>query len=410
MIGSRQVSIVVAMPFDIASVRGLFPSLGDGWIHLDSQRGTQIPDAVASAVSRGVRSYPVLGGGLSRQSTEAAETTVQARKAIADLLDADPSCVVFGPSRGALVSALVESLAVTSWIGDGVVLSVLDDEESLVPWLRGAARHGAPVRWAQVDVEDGSLPPWQFSELITERTSVVSVALASSATGAITDIGQIAGHARAAGALMVVDASSAASFVPLSMSEMGADVVIVSAERWGGPRMSAMVFADKMRMESLTNVSMDPHAVGPARLEPSPVPAAWLAGLVASVEMLSGLDSSAVGSRRSRLTASMDGAYEYLQRLTFYLVNALDNLGHVHVIGPDTHRVPLLSFLVDGVHAEKVAIRLNDNGISALHGVPSRALDAIGVADVGGAVTVGLGVYSTPYEMDQLARVLGSFG
>ena len=398
------------MPFDIASVRGLFPSLGDGWIHLDSQRGMQIPDAVASAVSRGVRSYPVLGGGLSRQSLDAAATTMRARQAIADLLGADPACVVFGPSRGALVSALVESLPVTSWIGDGVVLSVLDDEENIVPWLRGAARHGAAVRWAQIDIEDGSLPPWQFTDLVSDRTSVVSVALASSTTGAITDIGQIAGHARAAGALTVVDATSAAPFVPLSMNEMGADVVLVSAERWGGPRMSAMVFADQSRMASLTNVSMDPHATGPARLEPSPTPTAWLAGLVASVEVLAGLDSSATGNRRRRLTTSMDGAYEYLQRLTFYLVNALDNLGHVQVIGADTHRVPLVSFLVDGVSAEKVGVRLNDNGISALHAVPNRALDAIGVADAGGAVTVGLGVYSTPYEMDQLARVLGSFG
>ncbi|MBB4134300.1 aminotransferase class V-fold PLP-dependent enzyme [Gordonia humi] len=398
------------MPFDIASVRGLFPSLGDGWIHLDAQRGMQIPDAVASAVARGVRAFPVRGGGLSQQSIQADETTTRARRSIADLLEADPDCVVFGPSRASLVSALVDALPVTAWIGDGVVLSRLDDEENIVPWLRGASRHGAQTRWAQVDVEDGTLPPWQYSDLVTDRTGVVAVALASSTTGAITDIGQIAGHARAAGALTVVDATNAAPFVPLSMAETGADIVIVSAERWGGPRVAAMVFADRRTMDSMTNVSLDPRAVGPARLELSPVPPAWLSGLIASVEVLAGLDSAAAGKRRHRLTASLDGAYEYLQRLTFYLVNALDNLGHVHVIGPDVHRVPLLSFVVDGVPAAKVCHRLNDNGISALNDFPSRALETIGAADGGGAVTVGLGVYSTPYEVDQLARVLGSFG
>ncbi len=398
------------MPFDVASVRGLFPSLGDAWIHLDSQIGTQIPDAVASAVARGIRSMPVPAGGLSRQSVQAATVTAQARSAIGDLLDAQPECVVFGPSRAAVVSALVDALPVTRWIGDGVVLSKLDDEENIVPWLRGAARHGSAVRWAEVDVEQGTLPPWQFSHLVTDRTTVVAVTLASSTTGAITDIGQIAGHAHAAGALLVVDATNAAPFVPLSMGELGADVVIVSAERWGGPRMAAMVFADRATLDSLTNVSMDPHAVGPARLEVAPAPAPLLSGVVASVDLLARLEPDAAGSRRRRLSMSMDSTYEYLQRLAFYLVSSLDSLGHVHVIGVDTHRVPLVSFLVRGVAAEKVCTRLNDNGISALHDVPSRALDAIGVRDVGGAVSVGLGVYSTPYEVDQLVRVLGSFG
>ncbi|WP_161894299.1 aminotransferase class V-fold PLP-dependent enzyme [Gordonia spumicola] len=397
------------MPFDVASVRGLFPSMGDGWIHLDSQNGSQIPDAVASAVSRGIRSFPVPAGGLSRQAVAAAAVTTQARQAVADLLDADADCVAFGPSRAAVVSALVDALPVTRWMGDGIVLSRLDDEENIVPWLRGAARHGSSVRWAEVDVEQGTLPPWQYSHLVTERTTVVAVTLASSTTGAITDIGQIAGHAHAAGALLVVDATNAAPFVPLTMSELGADVVIVSAERWGGPRMAAMVFADRACMDSLTNVSLNPRAVGPSRLEVAAAPAALLSGVVASVDLLAGLEPEA-GSRRRRLMMSMDSTYEYLQRLAFYLVSSLDSLGHVHVIGVDTHRVPLVSFLVRGVTAEKVAKRLNDNGISALYDVPSRALDAIGVRDAGGAVSVGLGVYSTPYEVDQLIRVLGSFG
>ena len=406
----RAVSIVVAMPFDIASVRGLFPSLGDGWIHLDPQNGMQIPDSVATAVSRGVRGMPVVGGGLTPQSREVDKTADAARRAVADLLDADPECVVLGPSRAALVSSLVDALPVTKWIGDAIVLSRLDDEENIVPWLRGAARHGSAVRWAEVDIEEGTLPPWQFADLVTDDTTVVAVTLASSTTGAITDIGQIAGHTRAAGAMLVVDATNAVPFVPLSLPELGADVVVCSAERWGGPRMAAMVFADRAVMSSLTNVSLDPRATGPARLEVSPIPGAWLSGLVASVEHLAGLDGEAAGKRRRRLAMSMDGAYEYLQRLTAYLVNSLTSLGHVRVIGEDAHRVPLVSFVVDGVPAEKVCGRLNDNGISASFDVPSRALEAIGVADAGGAVTVGLGVYSTPFEVDQLTRVLGSFG
>lgn len=398
------------MPFDIASVRGLFPALGDGWIYFDPQAGMQIPDSVASAVSRGFRSYPVAAGRHSPQARAAAAVVDDARAAVADLLGADPAGVVLGSSRAALMSALVDALPPTTWRDRNIVLSRSDDEAVLRPAVGGAARYGAQVRWAEIDIEDGSLPAWQFAEAIDERTSLLAVTLASSVTGAITDIGPIAGHARAAGAHLLVDASTAAPYVPLSMAELGADAVLVSAERWGGPGVAALVFADPARPASLERISMDPSTTGPARLEREPVPTALLSGLIASVEYLSRLDSSAVGTRRERLVASMDVTYEYVHRLLFYLVNSLTHLSNVSVVGPDVHRVPVVSFVVYGVSAVDVCTRLGDNGIAALGALPSRALTAIGVDEIGGAVTVGLSPYSTPYEVDQLVRVLGSFG
>lgn len=398
------------MPFDVASVRGLFPVFGDGWIYLDPQAGMQIPDSVASAVSIGFRSLPVIAGTHSPQARAAADTVRDARQAIADLLGADPAGVVFGSSRAALMSALVDALPLASWMDRNIVLSRSDDEAVLRPAVDGAARHGTPVRWAEIDIEDGTLPTWQFAEIVDDRTSLLAVTLASSVTGAITDIGPIAGHARAAGARLLVDASTAAPYVPLSMAELGADVVMVSAERWGGPRVAAMVFAEPGQVHTLTRVSMDPAAVGPARLEPDPVPPALLAGLVASIDYLARLDPEATGTRRDKITASMDATYEYVHRLLFYLVNSLSHLSNVSVVGAEAHRVPVVSFVVGGVTAENVCTRLSDNGIAALAKVPSRALEAIGVDEIGGAVTVGLSPYSTPYEVDQLIRVLGSFG
>lgn len=397
------------MPFDVASVRGLFPTLGDGWIHFDAQAGQQIPDAVASAMNTGVRVLPVDPRGVYPQAVAAAETEQTARRAVADLLDADPAGVVFGSSRSALVSALVDALPAENWSGE-VLCSRLDDEENIVGWLRGARRHGARVRWAELDVSDGTLPEGQYGDLVNRRTRIIAVTLASSVTGAIVDVAQIANFARSSGALLVVDASSAAPYVRMSAAELGADVVLVSPARWGGPRMGAMVFADPGRIDALHRVSMDPRTAGPARLEPESVAGHQLTGLVASVEHLASLDGGATGKRRQRLTASLDGTYEYVQRLTRYLVDSLSQLGRVQVIGADAHRVPAVSFVVDGVAAEKVCRRLSDNGISALADLPSRALARIGASDVGGAVTVGLGPYALPYEIDQLTRVLGSFG
>ncbi|MFC0316239.1 aminotransferase class V-fold PLP-dependent enzyme [Gordonia phosphorivorans] len=397
------------MPFDVASVRGLFPTLGDGWIHFDVQAGQQVPDAVASAMSTGVRALPVGPRGAYPQALAAAEVEQSARRALADLLDADPAGVVLGPSRSILVAALADAMSAEEWDGE-VICSRLDDEENIVPWLRGARAHGAQVRWAELDVSDGTLPEWQYADLVQRRTKVIAVTLASSVTGAIVDVAQIANYARDSGALLVVDASSAAPYVRMSIAELGADVVLLSPARWGGPRMAAMVVADPARLESWSCVSMDPRATGPSRLEAESLPGPMLTGVVASVEHLAGLDQEATGKRRRRLTTSLDSTYDYVQRLTHYLVNSLTQLGRVHVIGADAHRIPAVSFVVDGVSAAKVAQRLADNGISALSQVPSRALSRIGVTDVGGAVTVGLAPYALPYEIDQLARVLGSFG
>ncbi|WP_026918469.1 aminotransferase class V-fold PLP-dependent enzyme [Gordonia shandongensis] len=398
------------MPFDVASVRGLFPTLGDGWIYLDPQAGMQIPDSVASAVSSGFRALPSLPGTRSPQARAAAEALANARSAVADLLGADPAGVVLGPSRSALVSAFVDALPLGAWLDRNLVVSRSDDDEVLAPLLAGAGRHGTHVRWAEVDIEDGTLPTWQFADLVDDDTSVVAVTLASSVTGAVTDIGPIAGHARATRARLLVDATTAAAYVPLSIDELGADAVLVSAERWGGPRVAALAFADPGQLSLLTRVSAWPSAHGPERLEPEPLPGALLSGLVSSVDHLARLDTEASGVRRDRILASMSGTYEYLHRLLVYLVHSLDHMPNLRVIGAAAHRVPVVSFVVDGIAASDVCARLTDNGIAALHDYPSRALQTIGVDDAGGAVTVGLAPYSTPYEVDQLVRVLGSFG
>ncbi|MGC4933213.1 aminotransferase class V-fold PLP-dependent enzyme [Gordonia sp. DT30] len=396
------------MAFDVAHARGLFPSLGDGWIRFDPQAGSVIPDSVASAVSRGFRRLGASPRGRYPAARETAEALDGARRAVADLLSASADGVVLGPSRSVLLWTLAEAINPNTWLTGNVVVSRQDDEPNILPWLRVVDRVGGSLRWAEIDVESGELPPWQYDDLIDRRTAVVTVPLASSTLGTITDVSEIAARAREVGAMVVVDASSAAPYLPLDIGELGADVVVVSAERWGGPRMAAMVFAEPRAIDRLNTMSADPLAVGPGRLEIDEHQGALLAGLVASVEHLAGLDEDALGKRRRRLTTSLDGVNEYLQRLGFYLVNTLDQLNHVSVIGKSDNRVPLVSFTVEGVGADTVVRRLADNGICALADLPSRALARMGAGDFGGAVTVGLGPYSTPYEVDHLVRTLGS--
>ncbi|MFT4125816.1 MAG: aminotransferase class V-fold PLP-dependent enzyme [Gordonia sp. (in: high G+C Gram-positive bacteria)] len=396
------------MAFDVAHVRGLFPSLGDGWIHFAPQAGMIIPDSVATAVSTGFRQFAASPGGRYPGALATAGVLDGARRAVGDLLSAPAEGVVLGPSRGVLLATLAEAINPNTWLSGNVVVSRQDDEPNIVPWLRVVGRFGGQVRWAEVDVESGELPPWQYRELIDEDTAVVAVPLASSTLGTLTAVSEIARFTREAGALLVVDATSAAPYLSLDLRQLGADVLVVSAERWGGPRMAAMAFADTTVIDRLGIMATDPRASGPAKLEMAEHQGALLAGLVASVEHLAGLDPDGIGKRRQRLVAALDGVAEYLQRLGYYLQTTLGALNHVSLIGKAEHRVPLISFTVAGVGADTVVRRLADNGICALADQPSRALARMGADDFGGAVTLGLGPYSTPFEVDHLVRTLGS--
>ncbi|GAB09808.1 putative cysteine desulfurase family protein [Gordonia araii NBRC 100433] len=396
------------MPFDVAHARGLFPVLGDGWIRLDPQAGMLIPASVAMAVSSGFRELVTDPGTSNPGARATGDALASARRAIADLVKGDPAGVVIGPSVAHLVSGLADAFDGHSWWGTEVLLSRDSDPANTVPWERRAGTAGARTRWAESDIETGTIPIEQYMTAIGDATKVVALPLASSTSGAIADVAEVAAKTRAAGALLVVDASAAAPYLPLDITESGADVFLVSAHRWGGPRLAAMVFADPRRIDRLEPIALDRSASGPARLELVPPAGGLLAGLVASVEHLANLDDDAVGKRRHRLASSMDGLYEYLQRLDYYMMNSLESLSAVRVFGRSEHRVPITSFMVSGVPAEHVVRRLADNGIRSLANVPSPALEQLGVNDEGGAVTIGLGPYSTPYEVDHLVRTLGS--
>ena len=135
-----------------------------------------------------------------------------------------------------------------------------------------------------------------------------------------------------------------------------------------------------------------------------------MAGVVASVEYLADLDEDAAGSRRERLTRSMQSAQDYLDGLFDYMVSALRLLPLVTLIGDPPARIPVVSFVVTGIAAERVVQRLADNGVLAVGNAASRVLDLIGVDEIGGAVTLGLAHYSTVAEIDHLLRTLASLG
>jgi cysteine desulfurase family protein (TIGR01976 family) len=398
------------MAYDVARVRGLHPSLGDGWVHFDAPAGMLIPDSVATTVSTAFRRSGATTVGAHPSAGRSAAVLDAARAAVADLFNADPAGVVLGADRAVLLSSLAESSSSRAGLGYEVVVSRLDDEANIAPWLRAAHRYGAKVRWAEVDIESGELPSWQWESLIGKQTRLVAVGSASATLGTVTDLRPLTKLVHDVGGFVVVDHSAAAPYRLLDVKETDVDVVAVNALAWGGPPIGAMVFRDPGQINTFGSISTDPNATGPARLEVGAHQFGLLAGVVASIEYLAALDESARGGRRERLSVSMQSATSYLIRVFDYLMTSLRSLPLVMVIGRPEARIPVVSFALHEVPADRVVQRLADNGIMAIANQSSRALDVLGVNDVGGAVTVGLAHYSTTAEVDQLVRALASLG
>jgi cysteine desulfurase family protein (TIGR01976 family) len=333
-----------------------------------------------------------------------------ARRAVADLVNADPRGVVLGADRAILLTSLADASSSRVGLGYEVIVTRLDDEANIAPWLRAANRYGAKVKWAEVDIETGELPSWQWESLITRPTRLVAITSASSTLGTVTDLRAVTKLAHDIGALVVVDHSAAAPYQLIDVDEIEADVVAVNALAWGGPPIGALVFRDPAVINSFSSVSLNPYATGPARLEVGAHQFGLLAGVVASIDYLASLDEAASGTRREKLAVSMQSANSYMNRLFDYLLVSLRSLSTVMVIGRPEARIPVLSFAVSDVPAERVVQRLADNGILAISNASSRVLDVIGVNDIGGAVTVGLAHYTTTAEVDQLVRALASLG
>ena len=398
------------MAFDVARVRGLHPTLGDGWVHFDAQSGMLVPDSVSTTVSTAFRTS--MANALSphpaaRRSVALLEA---ARQAVADLVNGDPRGVVLGADRAVLLTSLADASSSRAGLGYEVVVTRLDDEANISPWLRAANRYGAKVKWAEVDIESGELPGWQWESLVTKPTRLVAIASASATLGTVVDLRPVTKLVHEIGGLVVIDHTAAAPYRLINIEESEANVVAVNAVGWGGPPIGALVFRDPALIDTFGSVSMNPYAAGPARLEMGVHQYGLLGGVVASIEYLAGLDEAAVGSRRERLAVSMQSASAYLDRVYDYLLTSLRSLPLVMVLGEPDERIPVLSFAVQNVPAERVVQRLADNGVLAIPNASSRVLDVIGVNDIGGAVTIGLAHYSTMYEVDQLVRALASLG
>jgi cysteine desulfurase family protein (TIGR01976 family) len=392
------------MSFDVARVRGLYPTLGAGTAHLDGAFSALQPESVIRAIIATLRSSPSQPGSRSLRSQRSATSVLQARAAVADLVGVAPAAVVLGHSVASLLLRFAALLSRDWQFGDEVVLSRLDADVNLRPWIRAARLAGGVVRWAEVDLESGELPTWQYEQLINRRTRIVTIPLANPATGTVPDVRAIADIAHGHGALAVVDAGAALPHLPVDVAALGADLLAVSVTTFGGPTIAALAARPGLLLE----MDGDVDQPVPQRFEIGPLPVELLDGLTAAVDHLAGLDEYATGTRRERIITSLTAAGDYEHSLYEQLDQALRGLSGVTVLGSATDRLPMAAFTVARRSPEEVGDFLQRRGVSVWTGPAGMAelMSALGADELGGASFVGLMPHTSEKEIELFIDVL----
>ena len=390
------------MVLDVASVRSCFPALAEGVAHFDGPGGSQVPVQVADAVASTLTSGMANRGSVTAAEQRAEAVVVQARAAVADLLGADPRGVVFGRSMTQLTYDLSRALAKDWQPGDEVVVTRLDHDANVRPWVQAAAAVGATVRWAEPDRDTGELPVDAVAAVLSDRTRVVAVTAASNLVGTRPDVPAIAQVVHDAGALLYVDGVHLAPHAPVDVTALGADLFACSPYKFFGPHHGTVVAAPSL-LERLHPDKLLPSTEDvPERFELGTLPYELLAGTTAAVDFIAGLVPGD-GDRRSRVLASMAAVEEHEERVFTPLLDGLCALPAVRLHGSPSRRTPTALFSVEGHTPRAVYEHLATRGVNAPAG-SFYAIEATRFMGLGeaGAVRAGLAPYSDESDVQRL--------
>ncbi|GHF16063.1 cysteine desulfurase-like protein [Amycolatopsis deserti] len=389
--------------YDVTAVRKHFPALDEGAAHFDGPGGSQVPDVVGEAVAATLCAAIANRGSITAAERRADGIVAQARQAAADLLGAEPGGVVFGRSMTQLTYDFSRTLAKTWQPGDEVVVTRLDHDANIRPWVQAAEAHGVTVRWADFDPSSGELAVDAITSLLSDRTRLVAVTAASNLLGTRPDIPAIAAAVHETPALLYVDGVHLTPHAPVDVTALGADFYGCSPYKFLGPHLGLVAAAPEL-LETLHPDKLAPstNAV-PERFELGTLPYELLAGTTAAIDFLAGLVPGD-GTRRQRLLRSLTELEEHEQALLDRLDAGLAGIPGVTRYGsPTRRRTPTVLFSVEGVPSQVVYERLGARGVNAPAG-SFYALECsrhLGLGDTG-AVRAGIAPYTTAAEVDRL--------
>ena len=385
-------------------VRSRFPALARDAAFLDGPGGSQAPEEVIEAIAGHLRRGTANDGGVFATSRETIALIAEARRAAAELTNSEPEEIAFGANMTTLNFLLAHAVARTLEPGDEIVVTELDHDANVAPWLRVAEDHGLVVRVAPVRAEDATLDVDALESLLGERTRVVAFTLASNAVGSLTDAARIARAAHEAGALAWADAVHLAPHRRPDRAALGLDVLLCSPYKFFGPHLGIAAIrrdlAESWPADRVRPASEDPPG---HRFETGTPSFEALAGTVAAIRYIAGLGDGDLDRAYARIR-------EYEEGLSATVLDGLRSIDGVTLYGVDRveDRTPTFCFTVDGATPRAVSEQLAQRSIFTWDGnyYALSLMQALGLEESGGAVRAGFLHYNTADEARRLCEAV----
>jgi cysteine desulfurase family protein (TIGR01976 family) len=393
---------------DVSAVRSHIPALASGVAFFDGPGGSQVPDVVADAIREALTS-PISNRGVVTDAERNADSIVAgARAAIADLLGADSGGVVFGRSMTQVTYDFARALAPTWREGDEVVVTRLDHDANVRPWVQAAAAARAVIRWADFDPGTGELTVDDVAAQLSERTRLVAITGASNLIGTRPPVTAIAEAVHDRDALLYVDGVHLTAHAPVDVAALGADFFVCSPYKFLGPHCGVLAASPRL-LEGLSFENLLPQTdVVPERFELGTLPYELLAGTAAAVDFLASLGAGE--RRRARLAAAMSAIEAHEDELRVEIEDGLTQLPGVILHSRACDRTPTLLITFEGRAAGDAYEFLAGRGVNVPAG-SFYALEAsrrLGLGDDGG-LRIGLAPYSNDDDVERLLSGLTAF-
>ena len=395
----------------LEEIRSRFPAIsrlhaGERVAYFDGPGGTQVPLDVADAMTEYLFEHNANTHWHYPSSAETDAMLAAARVTVADFVGGSPEEIAFGANMTTLTFHLARAICRTLVAGDEVIVTELDHQANVAPWVEAAREHTLVVRVAPMRPQDGTLDLDALEALIGPRTRVIAIGAASNALGTITDVARVTKMARAAGALSFCDAVHYAPHSLVDVRALGSDFLACSAYKFYGPHVG-ILWGRRDLMASLDVPKLPPAPnSAPERFETGTQNHEGIAGAAAAIEFLASL-AHADGPRRQRLQSAFKELHARGRALLSRAWKGLSSISGVRLYGPapEMPRTPTVCFAVERVPSEAVVRHLADRAVFATHGdfYASTVIARLGHAR-DGLVRAGCACYTSESDVDRLVE------
>jgi cysteine desulfurase family protein (TIGR01976 family) len=412
--------------FDIEAVRAEFPALvkNPSRIYFDNPAGTQISGRSLAGMVNAMTEANANLGGFFETSVRAEQLVTDARATAAAFLNADGADeIIFGQSMTALTFAMARALGSRLDPGDAILLTRMDHDANVAPWLMLAEERDLEVRWLDFDPDACEFDLADLARLIDSRLRLAAIGLASNVTGTVHDVKSIAGRVREAGGLTYVDAVQYAPHASIDVQALGCDFLVCSAYKFYGPHC-AILWGRQELLDSLPAHKVRPAAHrGPGKWEAGTMSRELLAGLAGAIQHFAWIGNRFGNADHSetalpgRIRAGLKAADAYESALTAALIAGLLEFKSVRIHGL-THsqtferRVPTVSFTTAEHDPASIARAMAERSIQVWsgHNYGIEPVRRLGLDPAQGVLRVGLGHYNTRQEVEKFLAVLAEIG